>query len=96
MSEENLEILVQELIKLKSMSFTTNLMEELWIEEDKCIDYGASHSSELTITCEKLKDLVGEELFNFFLETGIWNDLTKENLLSRIEKFKNKKQINEL
>ena len=61
---------------LKRTSFTMNLMEDLWKEEeDKQINYGSSYFKNIENIYKSLVEAVGQEKVNFLMENqNIWAD----------------------
>ena len=61
--------------ELKSTSFTMNLMEDLWKEEDKQINYGSSYFKNIENTYKSLIEVLGKEKVNFLIKNeNIWVD----------------------
>ena len=59
--------------ELKSTSFTMNLMEDLWKEEDKQINYGSSYFKNIENTYKSLIEVIGNEKVDFLIKNeNIW------------------------
>ena len=61
---------------LKRTSFTMNLMEDLWKEEeDKQINYGSSYFKNIENTYKSLVEAVGKEKVDFLIKNeNTWVD----------------------